>query len=125
MSTEPLTFQLRALYRNIDALGGADDGNEFNAGYNSAIDNVLWLLKCAGFEEGKSTAADEIARLSSQLAAQTTKEQRAHLETMRFNGLIMLAKAVCDQFFSECAEVSTSRMRDLRICLQSIEEHRA
>ena len=64
---KPMIAKLRALYRNVEALGGVDNGNVFNAGYDQAVDNVLWFLKNAGFEEGKSTAADEIEFLNSAL----------------------------------------------------------
>jgi hypothetical protein len=64
----PLIVQLRALYRNVEALGSPVSENDFNAGYNQAIENVCWFLKNAGFEEGKSTAASEIEFLNTELA---------------------------------------------------------
>ena len=52
---------------------------------------------------------------------------RAAIDAARFNGLIMLAQAATEEYFGERKEVGPdllSRMRDLRICLKSIEEHR-
>lgn len=42
---------LHALYREIEALGGADDTAEAKV-YNSAIDAALAILRASGFGEG-------------------------------------------------------------------------
>lgn len=43
--------KLHELYREVDALGGAAN-NEFDRGYAKAIDEVLSILRTAGFGDG-------------------------------------------------------------------------
>lgn len=57
---------LRALYRTIDAEGGAAN-NEYDAGYNQALTQASVHLEAAGFTEGHSEAADKIDALIATL----------------------------------------------------------
>jgi hypothetical protein len=76
MSTEhpinkPLLDQLRGLYSEVNMLGSPDSAiinDIYSLGYNAALDRVMYILGVAGFDEGKSTAADEIEYLSAELA---------------------------------------------------------
>lgn len=43
--------KLHELYREVEALGGADETTEAKV-YNSAIDDVLSVLRASGFGEG-------------------------------------------------------------------------
>lgn len=43
--------KLHELYREVEALGGADETAEAKV-YNSAIDDVLSVLRASGFGEG-------------------------------------------------------------------------
>ena len=65
---KPLIDQLRGLYAEINVLGAPDSAitGEYSLGYNHAIDRVLRILGASGFEEGKSTAADEIEHLQER-----------------------------------------------------------
>jgi hypothetical protein len=82
MSTEhpinqTLLDQLRGLYSEVNMLtnGASTDAYSlghnaaiYSLGYNSALDRVMYILGVAGFDKGKSTAADEIEYLSAELA---------------------------------------------------------
>lgn len=54
--------QLRALWREVDALGGSFS-NEYDAGYCQGVTQACVKLENAGFTEGNSAAADLIDQL--------------------------------------------------------------
>jgi hypothetical protein len=71
-----------------------------------------------------SQLVDEQRALRAENDRLRGDKMRANIETMRLNGLIMLAQSAVTQFFNEGEDECHSVMRDLQICLKSLEEHR-
>lgn len=81
-----LETRLRALWREVDALGGTHaKDNDYEAGYCQGVLQASIKLEEAGFSEGQSDAADTIESLRSTITSLESKLEIEKAENLRIH----------------------------------------